>query len=72
MNSPLRFILEDGIQYGQMYNSWDKTYHLAEYIPYKSLPYAYACGLKGNISPSRSERIDRKKCEKCFEFVREV
>jgi hypothetical protein len=36
-NQPLRF-KGDGKVIGQFYNSWDKTYHLAEYEPYKRPP----------------------------------
>ncbi len=65
MNSPLRLVLEDGTIYGQMYNSWDKKYHLAEYIPYKKPPTKYACGITGNMSPSR-ETHERNICQACF------
>jgi hypothetical protein len=64
INSPLRFV-KKGIIFGQMYNSIDKKYHLAEYIPYKKTPRAYACGLEGNLSASR-EQGKRNICIQCF------
>lgn len=61
---PLRFEV-DGKVIGQFYNSWDKMYHLAEYVPYERPPHVYLCGKSGNFSPSRSEH-NRPLCAECW------
>lgn len=66
-NHPLRFIDEDRT-IGQFYNSRDKQYHLAEYIPYERNPYKYLCGKVGNFSLSRSEDKN-KRCPDCFKHI---
>ena len=63
-NLPLRFEL-DGKVIGQFYNSVDKRYHLAEYVPYGRQPSVYLCGKAGNFSPSRSEN-KRLICAACW------
>lgn len=68
INHPLQFITEDGKVIGQFYNSWDKKYHLAEYIPYEKLPTKYLCGKVGNFSGDRSE-LKRNICEECFKHI---
>lgn len=60
----LRFVFKDKIV-GQFYNSNDKMYHLAEYVPYKRPPSAYLCGGVGNFSSSRSD-WKRNKCPECW------
>ena len=65
---PLRF-LSDSKTIGQFYNSIDKTYHLAEYIPYERPPSKYLCGDVGNFSPSRSESKTRQVCAECFTLM---
>ncbi len=72
MNSPLRFETEAGETLGQFYNSWDKRYHLASYVPYESMPSGYLCGKTGNMSPSRSEGPQRKGpcCTGCVKQLR--
>lgn len=70
-SSPLRYIFDDGRTIGQFYNSKDKTYHLAEYVPYKSPPTKYLCGGFGNFSSSRCEH-ERKQCEECFKWVASI
>jgi len=67
-NHPLRLITDDGKTIGQFYNSWDKLYHLAEYVPYDRPPSRYLCGKTGNFSGSRSEH-DRNKCDVCWSHV---
>ena len=69
MNHPLRFILE-GKTLGQFYNSWDKKFHLAEYVPYKTLPQRYMCGKTGNFALSRNEYEKRNICEECFNHIK--
>lgn len=67
-NSPLRFVAEDGTVFGQFYNSYDKTQHLAEYVPYSRPPNKRLCGKTGgNFSPSRSEGESRTRpmCPEC-------
>ena len=68
---PLRFITDDGTTIGQFYNSWDKTYHLAAYIPFAMPPREYLCGGIGNFSPSRSEGPQRKGpcCLSCWAIL---
>ena len=63
LNHPLRFV-SDTRTVGQFYNSIDKLYHLAEYVPYTGLPNAYLCGKTGNFSPSRME-CKRSLCFAC-------
>jgi hypothetical protein len=63
-NQPLRFEC-DGKVIGQFYNSWDKTYHLAEYEPYKRLPTVYTCGRRGNFSGDRYDG-NRLLCADCW------
>lgn len=63
-NHPLRFEV-DGKVVGQFYNSWDKKYHLAEYVPYRRPPHVYLCGKSGNFSPSRKEH-SRLLCAECW------
>ncbi len=72
MNSPLRFETDDGETIGQFYNSRDKSYHLASYVPYQRPPSGYLCGKTGNLSPSRSEGTQRKGpcCQGCAEQLR--
>ena len=65
--SPLRYVADDGTIHGQFYNSRDKRYHLATYIPYQERPQRYLCGGTGNFSPSRSETPTRVVCASCFE-----
>lgn len=69
LSSPLQFIFENGRVVGQFYNSKDKTYHLAEYLPYKSPPKQYLCKKSGNFSASRETFLERKICLKCFEHL---
>lgn len=69
-NHPFKFVLEDGTTIGQFYNSWDKKYHFAEYIPYVRPPSKYLCGGTGNFCPA-TPRIDGGKqsipiCILCF------
>ncbi len=72
MTHPLRFEMEDGRVIGQFYNSWDKLYHLAEYVPYEMPPSKTLCG-KGagilgggfNFSSSRAEHR-RELCPVCW------
>ncbi len=61
---PLRFE-EDGKVIGQFYNSCDKTYHLAEYEPYRRPPTQYICGGRGNFSGNRCEHA-RMRCAACW------
>lgn len=63
-NQPLRFE-GNGKVIGQFYNSWDKSYHLAEYVPYEQPPRAYLCGQRGNFSGSRCES-KRLLCVACW------
>jgi hypothetical protein len=67
MNEPLRFV-SDTRTVGQFYNSKDKLYHLAEYVPYTGQPSSYLCGKNGNFSPSRKDRA-RLICAKCWASV---
>lgn len=69
-NHPLRFITDDNRTIGQFYNSRDKQYHLAEYVPYNQIPEKYLCGKTGNFSISRSE-IKNKRCIDCFKNTEE-
>jgi hypothetical protein len=74
-NSPLRFITDDGTTFGQFYNSWDKLNHLAEYVPYETLPSKRLCGKVGqNFSPSRSEGENRTRliCPECHKKFMEL
>ena len=64
---PLRFE-RDGKVTGQFYNSWDKQYHFAEYVPYARPPSVYLCGLTGNYSPSR-KTSDRAICAGCWDKI---
>ena len=64
INHPLRFQIDTRVV-GQFYNSRDKTYHLAEYVPYSRPPTVYLCGKSGNFSPSGADH-DRLKCEECW------
>ena len=63
-NHPLRFEV-GGKVIGQFYNSIDKLYHLAEYVPYESPPRVYLCGKYGNFSSSRREH-KRLLCRTCW------
>ena len=75
LNSPLRFITEDGTTIGQFYNSYDKMEHLAEYVPYAKRPSKRLCGLiEQNFSPSRSEGENRSRpiCPKCHKVLMEL
>lgn len=65
LSQPLRFV-DKGKIIGQFYNTRDCLYHLAEYVPYERLPSIYLCGDKGNFSPSREERNDRRICSSCW------
>lgn len=59
----------DGQTIGQFYNSKDRLYHLAQYVPYSKPPEVYLCGKVGNFSPSGSE-YKREKCAACWvDFV---
>lgn len=69
-NHPLRFEV-DGKTIGQFYNSIDKKYHLAEYIPYVKLPDRYLCGGRGNFSISRRED-ERNLCVECWSKINEL
>lgn len=70
MNHPLRFITDDNRTIGQFYNSIDKKYHLAEYVPYDRPPQKYLCGKSGNFAISRSE-IKSKRCVDFFKNIQE-
>jgi len=70
-NHPLRFITDDNRTIGQFYNSRDKKYHLAEYVPYDRTPDKYLCGKTGNFSISRSEIQGIKRCIDCFKSIEE-
>lgn len=70
-NHPLQFILEDGTVIGQFYNSRDKLYHLAIYIPNKQPPTEYLCCKIGNFSPSRGI-YNRPKCPTCWMIVEPI
>lgn len=70
-NSPLRFVAESGEVIGQFYNSRDKMYHLARYVPYDMPPSVYLCGRHGNFSPSRWDG-KRMKCAHCWRIVAEI
>lgn len=61
---PLRFEV-DGEVIEQFYNSWDKSYHLAQYVPYKRPPRVYLCGKTGNFSASQSKH-KRLLCAACW------
>lgn len=69
---PLKFILEDGTTIGQFYNSIDKTYHLAQYVPYETPPTIYVCGGSGNFSPSRSDDEHMNRCTICFNILHQL
>lgn len=72
MSSPLSVELNDGVYLGQFYNSWDKKYHLAEFIPYEMPPRSFLCkAVPANFSPSREKNYQqhRPKCEKCFKLA---
>lgn len=71
MSSPLRFVLNDKTVIGQFYNSWDRLYHLAIYIPYCLPPSKYLCEKTGNFSPSRDER-NMNKCNQCWAILNEL
>lgn len=71
INHTLRYVSENGKIYGQFYNSYDKKYHLAEYIPYHGPPRNFLCNAIGNASASRSEHEDRNKCLECFSLLDE-
>jgi len=68
-NSPLRYVSDDGRIFGQFYNSYDKKYHLSEYVPYRKLPEIYLCGKKGNFSGSREDYEGQKRCKDCFDVI---
>lgn len=72
MNSPLRFILEDGTTIGQFYNSWDEMYHVAIYVPCGVPPSKYLCDKSGNFSPSRLDRPQRNCCPVCAAKLKEL
>lgn len=68
-SAPLQFILKDKTVIGQFYNSWDKLYHLAIYIPYYLPPHKYLCKKTGNFSSSRDEK-NINKCIQCWSILR--
>ena len=68
-SAPLRWefnIHGKTVTVGQFYNSHDKKYHLAIYIPYQLPPQNYLCLRRGNFSPSRETRKSRNACLDCF------
>lgn len=73
-SATLQFVLETNQIIGQFYNSWDKQYHLASYIPGKVPPAEYLCGRRGNLSASRAEANQRKGlcCPGCAERLRNL
>lgn len=67
VRNPLRFIAEDGTIYGQFYNSRDKRYHLAEYVPCKEMPKEPLCKcLMPHFPASRNDDPDRRVCAECY------
>jgi hypothetical protein len=66
-SSTLRFIANDGRVFGQFYNSIDRKYHIAQYVPYKRPPTRYLCGKTGNFAASRDAAIaESKQCDVCY------
>jgi hypothetical protein len=61
---PIQYVTGDRV-IGQFYNSQDKLYHLAEYVPYALPPTKYLCGKTGNYSPSRNQD-QRPMCSHCW------
>ena len=59
----IKYKIENEI-FGQFYNSYDKTVHLAKCIPYSMPPKIYLCNKRGNFSPNAD--INAKLCENCF------
>lgn len=72
LSHSLHYVADDGTTFGQFYNSWDKKYHLAEYVPYDTPPQRYLCGGNGNFSPSRCDDKTRKMCTDCFNLLEQA
>jgi hypothetical protein len=65
----IKYKIENEI-FGQFYNSYDKTVHLAKYIPYFRPPEIYLCNKRGNFSPTSVN--DLQLCENCFIELKKI
>lgn len=76
VNHPLQFIANDGRIFGQFYQSNDRSYHLAEYVPYTGPPHECLCGMDAswpkNLPGSREDYPERNKCKACFDKLAEL
>ena len=67
---PLRFVTaylnsNTSTRIAQFYNSMDRIYHYAEYVPYCRPPTEYLCGKVGNFAASASTAEGRNICKCC-------
>jgi hypothetical protein len=64
-NSPFPFKTRHNTTVEQFYNSIDKEYHLAEYVPYAIPPTEFLCRKIGNFTIGRASH-SVVRCELCF------